>query len=886
MGLVSLVARGMEGGSGHVPAWLTRALRPQAAASGRAQVAWTAGLTAVLVLILATDLASPNRIGAGALVVLPVLAAGWALGSRGAAVVVFVAAILEIAGVVMGELSPLMVAGRLLTVALVAMVGRAAALGFAEVRRARQREVGVLLRSSQLMGRSLDVSAVAAESVRVAAGTLVTAGRRGIRRAALLRVIGDRAVVMAAHDETGATDRDDDGRPIFLGQMPASLIDTVAAGRPGVVLASDLSLELRQESARIGAAAWAVARVQVAGEPFGVLTAASSEVDGFRRDDLRLLDGIARVTGLALGAALRHAELEELEQRLQQSVELALEAGRSLEPFQVVDSILVRVTECVAADQATLARIDGEDLVVESTYRTRTGERVVPLRRRFPPALVDCVPELATALATGRPVVGGTYRAPAAARALMASLPEGEHTLTVPLAAGGRTTCLLALGRSGGHPFDEADLAQLQPMADVARLALRNAHLHAQTERAQWEASTYSDRLELAIEAAQEIGSGDELDEVVERVLRRAVAVVGADRGSISRCEDTGMIVEFDHDPTGVHRPPGTRWELGHSRLAGEAIRSRQALRGSLPDGPVANEMAAWRERAGLRHLIQCPLLVGPDVVGLLGLSRRRDEPFTDEDLEALQPFATLAALLLRNARLLAEARQVGQARSAFLHVAAHELRTPLTVIRGYLSMLEDGTYPVPERTREEAVDTLVAKAQELESLVESLVLSARLEGGTVLRVPVELDLVRAVHEAAERARPRAHLEGAAIELRVPNAVVVVHADRQHVARILDNLLNNALTYSPRPASVTMELREGDPVEVAVRDRGHGIPPDQRASVFERFHRVAGAPQRAGAGLGLGLSISRELAHLNGGSLVLESSVPGRGSVFVLSLPR
>ena len=64
------------------------------------------------------------------------------------------------------------------------------------------------------------------------------------------------------------------------------------------------------------------------------------------------------------------------------------------------------------------------------------------------------------------------------------------------------------------------------------------------------------------------------------------------------------MIVEFDHDPTGIHRPLGTRWELAHSRLAMEAIRTRQALRGSLPDGPVADEMAAWRERAGLRHLI------------------------------------------------------------------------------------------------------------------------------------------------------------------------------------------------------------------------------------------------------------------------------------------
>jgi len=117
----------------------------------------------------------------------------------------------------------------------------------------------------------------------------------------------------------------------------------------------------------------------------------------------------------------------------------------------------------------------------------------------------------------------------------------------------------------------------------------------------------------------------------------------------------------------------------------------------------------------------------------MLGLGRRRDEPFTDADGEALLPFAKLVGLLLQNARRLAEARQVGQVKSQFMAVAAHELRTPLAVIRDYLSLLEDGTYPVPERTRAEAVETLVAKAHELESLVESLVVAARLEGSLPL---------------------------------------------------------------------------------------------------------------------------------------------------------
>jgi len=288
---------------------------------------------------------------------------------------------------------------------------------------------------------------------------------------------------------------------------------------------------------------------------------------------------------------------------------------------------------------------------------------------------------------------------------------------------------------------------------------------------------------------------------------------------------------------------------------------------------------------AGLKWAISCPMIVGGEVVGLLGLGRTRDEPFTDADGEALMPFATLAGLLVQNARRLAEARQTGQARSRFMTLAAHELRTPLAVIRGYLSLLEDGTYPVPDRTRAEAVETLVSKAQELESLVESLVMAARLEGRSLPLAVGELDMAHEVAEAVERARPRARLERARLSARQIGSGGVAAADRSHVALILNNLLNNALTYSPVPAEVTVEVRGvDDAVEVAVVDRGHGIPLEQHECVFERFHRVDVGPARTSAGLGLGLTISRELARLNGGDLMLERSAPGQGSVFVLRL--
>ena len=849
-------------------------------AGAKVEPVWAVALAVASALVLATDFLAPRHFG-GALVVFPVLAASWILGRRALAAVIATVVVVQVAIAVYVDLYPLMVAGRLVTVALLAGAGGAAAVGYAEVRRAREREVGTLLRSSQLMAGPLDEEGVAAEAVRVAAGILI-GGRSGLRRAVMLKVAGDRATVLASQDDAGANISS--RRQIPLDVLPRAVRDTLASGRPGLIRTSELEPELRQLTLLTGVGAWAMARVQIAGEPYGILAAGSGGADGLHRDDLRLLDGIARVTGLAVAAALQHAELVQLQRRLQHSVELALDVGRSLDPARVVDSILVRVSESMGADHATLARADGDDLVIESTYGAGTGGGLVSLRRHFPPALVEGIPSLAAALASSQPVIAGPPEVRAGAEELAGELPGDPYTLTVPLVVGGRTACLLALGR-GDRPFDLTDLAQLEPMADVALLALRNADLHAQATRAQRAASTYSGRLEQAIEAAEEIGSSDELGEVVERVLQRAVAVVRADQGSISRVGDGKMVPEFDYDPTDSLRDLSSRpADLARSRLAADAVRQGQPLRGALPDGPVTPETMGWLDRTGLRWVIRCPLLVEREVVGLLSLARGGYEPFAEADLAALQPFATLAALLLRNARLLDDARQAGEAKTTFLNLAAHELRTPLAVIRGYLSLLEDGTYPVPDRTREEAVETLVRKAQELESLVETLVMAARLEGGTLPSAVESLDVSEAVREAVDRARPRARLEGARIDVRSPGRAVVASADRDHVARILDNLLNNALTYSDGPACVTVELRPRDPVEVAVCDLGQGIPADQHELVFERFHRVEGIASGNG-GLGLGLSISRELAQLNGGALELELSVPGHGSVFVLRLP-
>ena len=172
-----------------------------------------------------------------------------------------------------------------------------------------------------------------------------------------------------------------------------------------------------------------------------------------------------------------------------------------------------------------------------------------------------------------------------------------------------------------------------------------------------------------------------------------------------------------------------------------------------------------------------------------------------------------------------------------------------------------------------------------MDRLIDVLCLSSRLESGQLPFQPVRFDLLEAVRAAAVEVEDRARLECATIETKLPDGPVAVVADSGHIIRILVNLLNNALTYSARPATVTVVVRPGPDVEVVVRDRGIGIAAERQRAIFERFERLSGDAPRFTAGLGLGLPISRDLARLNSGSLSLEHSAPGEGSIFVLRLP-
>jgi len=235
--------------------------------------------------------------------------------------------------------------------------------------------------------------------------------------------------------------------------------------------------------------------------------------------------------------------------------------------------------------------------------------------------------------------------------------------------------------------------------------------------------------------------------------------------------------------------------------------------------------------------------------------------------------------------RLYASAQLTSKSKTQFLHMAAHELRTPITIVIGYASMLSDGTFGrVPDGWKK-SLDIIMGKARELNQIVAELLEASRIEAGAVESNRDQLDLRMVIQEAGERARPRALLLGASIETHITTDPVLVHGDASQLGRILDNLINNAMTYTINQPRVTLSaFRENGRAYVRVSDNGAGIPEDEWELVFEQFHRANEAEFSHVAGTGLGLFIGQQLAKANGGKLSIESSTPA-GTVFALDLP-
>lgn len=311
-------------------------------------------------------------------------------------------------------------------------------------------------------------------------------------------------------------------------------------------------------------------------------------------------------------------------------------------------------------------------------------------------------------------------------------------------------------------------------------------------------------------------------------------------------------------------------------------------------------------QRIGSGNAVVVAWRAGDRVLGAVSaFDSRSPNGFTSQDAQLLRILGLAAGLAwerrqseesvirrrdVETSRLRAEAQRMTsleQVKSDFLKLASHELRAPVAVLRGYLSMMTDGSLGEIGNSRMKSLlPMLEAKVQEIDTLVGEMLETARLEDQRLYLRKDQFDLrdvvrdvVRAGADDRDDSHPVATLMG-----RSP---ALIEADRERIAMIVSNLLDNAIKYSPGGGDIDIECEahdEGGVAVVTVSDHGLGIAEEDLPRLFTRFGRISTAETASIPGTGLGLYLARELARMHGGELTADS-MPGEGTTFRLTLP-
>jgi PAS domain S-box-containing protein len=339
---------------------------------------------------------------------------------------------------------------------------------------------------------------------------------------------------------------------------------------------------------------------------------------------------------------------------------------------------------------------------------------------------------------------------------------------------------------------------------------------------------------------------------------------------------------------------PGAEKLLGLPRL--DVVRKR-----SIVDFHLAEELRAAGPDGGLAALVAAAQENGSDVrdwTYVAGDGSRRTvavaiTPRTD-DAGAHAGWNFVGTDMT-------EVRATERMKDQFVSLISHELRTPLSSILGYLELVLDDEEQTLSDEQKQYLRTVERNAQRLLRLVGDLLFTAQVEAGRFTLQEEDVDLALVVRAAEETVRVTAAAAGVDICVDVPEDRLVVSGDPLRLGQACDNLVSNAVKFTPAGGRVTLRLRrawrsdDGELSDVArpgttavaalsVSDTGIGIPSGEQGKLFTRFFRASTAQRSAVAGVGLGLSITKAITTAHGGTLDLVSA-EGRGTTFTLALP-
>ncbi|HEU4924241.1 MAG TPA: GAF domain-containing protein, partial [Burkholderiales bacterium] len=460
-------------------------------------------------------------------------------------------------------------------------------------------------------------------------------------------------------------------------------------------------------------------------------------------------------------------------------------------------------------------------------------------------------------------------------------------TLAVPLLREKQALGAILLRRMEVRPFTEKQIALLKTFADQAAIAIENVRLFNETRES-------LERQTATAEVLKTISrSTFDLDTVLQALLDNAARLGGAEQAVMLRPDAAGNYLPafaFNWSEAVLERLRERPIRPGRDSTNGRVLLERRPIH--IPD-VLADPEYGRRDLVsigGYRAVLAVPMLRDGEAIGLISLSGRA--PFTEKQMEVVTSFADQAVIAIENVRLFNEIQEksaqlevANKHKSDFLANMSHELRTPLNAIIGFSEALSDRLFGELNDKQAEYLKDIHDSGKHLLSLINDILDLSKIEAGRMELDMSTFDLPSALSNAITLVRERAQRHAIDLALQVDRNLGAFSGDERKFKQIMLNLLSNAVKFTPDGGRIDVSARKFDgQVEVAIRDTGIGIAPEDQAAVFEEFKQVGRDRLKKAEGTGLGLALTKRFVELHGGAIRLEST-PGKGSTFTVALP-
>jgi signal transduction histidine kinase/DNA-binding response OmpR family regulator len=620
--------------------------------------------------------------------------------------------------------------------------------------------------------------------------------------------------------------------------------------------------------------------VRAGDHALGVLEIVRARAAAFEEEEVNLLSALAGQIAVALQKAESGAETERLARQMGILYDLALETS----PLRDLRPLFTKAAEeagrLIDADHTSVLRwepaLGGLKLFAawardhsQETYASpvfRMGEGIAgSVAQDRIPALVNEPGQHPAFVARANPV----------SRLICMPLTYFDRESEEGSALFG---VLNATRKPGAKPFTEEDLEYLTRFASQLSIAVANSMAYA-AERER------SDQLSMVNALIRAIGGTLSRQGIFDTAVRRIQEAFRYPVVAISVAED-------DHHAyrlvASVSREPKLRTENGRfsvdAGVVGRAYREKRTQ--NVPDVSLDGDYVSLV--ASTRSEVAIPIFSGDEVVAVLNVESDHPAAFKRTDVITLETLADSLGIMLRNAELYqaleetnAKLVEIDRMKSELVNIVAHDFRAPLAGVLGHAELLEWR----PDANRSDRIEqarAIIHAATHMANLVEKTLKTTRLETG---QFPFEfgvMDLVAVTRDVVARLPGRPNHP---LTVDLPEDPVPCWADRDRIAEVLDNLVSNAVKYSPAGGPVHLDVRrDGETAVVRVSDQGIGIANEDLHRLFRPFSRVRTVRTAQIEGSGLGLYICDRIVRAHGGRLFVDTS-PERGSVFSFALP-